>query len=414
MNIAFTLGENIGQLVHNVAWENFLNFEPDKAIDIFTESFVGMSPGLAKKLVVGDYICTYKDDGEVLMKEKGALTQEELKGYPDFDKKEILRRVTKFINVRDENEHARLYFDELRYDVLNYININKTINVEKEEEGVFGTQYVDESFPIRKLLKYYFENNDFPDDFEITDCDQRSQDILGQTMHLINFCEKLKDNFSKIKHTIEFAIDAYKLEGDEKIDWLHLINGVELMVEDSQDWLQYVKDLCINSPEAWQENRKDELQTYLDNAKNIEESLKSFGPVDPSEKWDAGFIAPDGNFFGLNGVTANLLHINLADAIIEYYGLEEEASKEEFGRDFFLLGKKGFIKITGVHVYYEGYDEILGKKVVPITSKQIDTLKKYGRNYTQLLFGPENVPFTVEIFETLDEFNKSEILRNDL
>ena len=415
-----TLGENIGQVLHSIAWDHLLEFEPDKAVDVWIGGFQGMSQTYAKQAVIGNFICTLdpNDNGGVLMKNKEEFTFEELDGYPTFDRMDIWRKIVRTVNVSPDadkdRDRVRYNFDEARYQVMCWIDFNKTIRLEKELYGVFGTTYSYESFPLRKLLKYWFENDRLPDSFDIDDCDERSESIVKWTLRFIDFCDTIVLEFPKIKKTVDFVIDAYKLEDNEKFEWRHLLNGIELIVEDAHDWLQYVQELCINSPEGWQDNKKDEINTYLENEKEIEKLLEAFGPVNPEERWDAGFIAPDGQFFGFNGDIASLLHIRLADAIVEYYGWEKDAEESEFGKDWFLLGKKGFIKLTGENVYYEGYDEILGKKPIAINNTQMETLKKYGKNFGKMWFGPKAIPFEVNEFVELDEYHQAQLLRNDL
>ena len=415
----FTLGENIGQLLHSMSWENLMDFQPEKAVNLWVESFHGMPEKLAKQAVIGNYICTLdpNDNGGVLMNEKADIKQEDLKGYPSFDKKDIWNKILRTVNIGTELDwiYARNNFDNIRYKVMCWIDFNKTITIEREAEGTFGPAFSEEMFPIRVLLNSYFDNgNQLPDNFDIDECSDRSQDILKPTIAFIEFCENLSNNFIKIKNTIDFVIDAYGLDGDEKFDWTHLLSGIELMNEDAQYWLDYVKELCANSPKGWTDESNDRIQKFLDDEKKNQDILGDFGPMDPEERWNAGFIAPDGSFYGLVGETANLLHINLANAIVELNGWEEEAAKENFGKDWFILGKKGFIKLTNDHVYYEGYDEILGKKPFPPTYAQMETLKKYGKRYQNMFFGPKNIPFQVEKFAEMDEYHQSLILRNDL
>jgi len=131
-----TLGENIGQVLHSIAWDHLLEFEPDKAVDVWIGGFQGMSQTYAKQAVIGNFICTLdpNDNGGVLMKNKEEFTFEELDGYPTFDRMDIWRKIVRTVNVSPDadkdRDRVRYNFDEARYQVMCWIDFNKTIRLE--------------------------------------------------------------------------------------------------------------------------------------------------------------------------------------------------------------------------------------------------------------------------------------------
>jgi len=146
------------------------------------------------------------------------------------------------------------------------------------------------------------------------------------------------------------------------------------------------------------------LDTYLESQRAIDEAVGNFKPCDIKEKYDAGFIAPDGTFYGLNGTTANFLHIQLADAIMEHCGIRMPDDYER-GKDFYLLGVLGYVKTCGNRVMHEGYFCLDGKKPTPLTPAQKEAICVYGETHYggKLLFGLDDTPYSIERFREIED-----------
>lgn len=118
-----------------------------------------------------------------------------------------------------------------------------------------------------------------------------------------------------------------------------------------------------------------------------------------------GFIAPDGNFYGLNSNDLSLAHLTLANEVWEAYKDKiEEKDFSGYGIDF-DLERMGFIKIRGNEVHY-----YVPYKKLPIywTEAQCTTILKYIEHiekdtpYHCVSFGGHKV--TSYMFKQMDKF----------
>jgi len=141
-------------------------------------------------------------------------------------------------------------------------------------------------------------------------------------------------------------------------------------------------DRKIRYQEAIKDNtRFSALDSFLEAQKEIDKTIeKGIKPIPITEPKSAGWIAPNGDYYGLDGDIANMLHSQLASAIFEA-GIVEETDELDKGNPDNILGRKGWVKVHGNWVLYEGYERVcLGEDEVPITDEQIQSLYMYGQH----------------------------------
>ena len=97
-------------------------------------------------------------------------------------------------------------------------------------------------------------------------------------------------------------------------------------------------------------------------------------PVDITGDYDAGWLSPKGEFYGLRGTKANLLHITIANALIENGVLPSEFPDGVTSVDR-LLEVLGWLKTEKNTVMYGGYRT---DPIVPVTDEQIEALCRYA------------------------------------
>lgn len=150
----------------------------------------------------------------------------------------------------------------------------------------------------------------------------------------------------------------------------------------------------------------DLLTQYFQSQKEIDKALDNFGPVDITKGYDAGWIAPDGKCFALNGTSGNFLHIQLADEIMKYYNFKKPEKLNDFANDYYLASERGFVKFHHDWVTYEGYDCVRTDRPVPLTKKHIEAIVKYGNACYggDLLFGYNRKKLNVELFKNCSDF----------
>jgi len=76
--------------------------------------------------------------------------------------------------------------------------------------------------------------------------------------------------------------------------------------------------------------------------------------------YDAGWLSPDGVYYGLRGEISNMLHIQIADALQEK-GIVPSKPEGEVGVELNAmewLETHGWIKIHGNNVHYDGLQQL--------------------------------------------------------
>ena len=127
------------------------------------------------------------------------------------------------------------------------------------------------------------------------------------------------------------------------------------------------------------------LDRYIEAEREAEKTAKDrIEPVNITDGYNAGWLAPTGEYYGMNGEVANFLHNKLANRlldakIIPWAGAFQDGGKR-MGNPDRWLEENGWVKIHGDLIQYEGYTKYVYKKgaPIPLTEKQIDAIYAYG------------------------------------
>lgn len=120
----------------------------------------------------------------------------------------------------------------------------------------------------------------------------------------------------------------------------------------------------------------------------IEEYHKTeLKPVEITEGYDAGWLSPDGEFYGLNGDAGNLLHLNIAERLLA----SKKIPVKEMRNPDRWLEENGWVKVHHDWILFSG--SFYGKT---LTEAQIDKLYRYGQACCKgvLLLGTSQKPIT--------------------
>ena len=109
-------------------------------------------------------------------------------------------------------------------------------------------------------------------------------------------------------------------------------------------------------------------------------------PVNILDNYSAGWLSPIGKYYALNGTHEDLIHIEIAEALLQ----EEEIRKlmiEKDQRPYIILlnadeilEQNGWVKIHNDSIYYDGWNlSARGKKNISMTEIQKDLIYKYGQ-----------------------------------
>lgn len=420
MEIGFTLGRNTGKMLHELSWSHLLDLSPEEAVSLWTDSFREMGREVAVALTAGKYLMCVEGDGvtEVMVKPRDEYSEKDLSGYPSFSVGDIIRSIREALSV-DGSGSIEGAWNEYRQNTLFYLQNNKDICVSIELDGAFDglvdgmseKRYI----PLRRILAYYLSHDrELP--FRLCDCaDDKSHRVLSMALGSLAFSRRLGETRSNIISTIRFVRDNMVVDDEGKTACKELERVCE--------WICTSADLFAGEVREWLDDvdgkpSRDKfsiglqgIDDFLEGEKKVEKALSDFKPCPISELHDAGFIAPDGTYFGIDGEVSNLLHISMADAIMEYYGWEKP-SDFKYSVDAWLMSAKGFVKVAKNWVLYDGYFRVDGRREVPITQAQRKAIAEYGNTHYKglLSFGTDRKRYSVDKFmEVEDDAHIAEI-----
>lgn len=116
-----------------------------------------------------------------------------------------------------------------------------------------------------------------------------------------------------------------------------------------------------------QDFQKQRLSEWMEER---EENQTELEPVEITEGYDAGWLSPEGDFYGLNGSTGNLLHLNIAERLLA----SKRIPVKEMRNPDRWLEENGWVKVHHDWILFSG--SFYGKT---LTEAQIEKLYRYGQ-----------------------------------
>jgi len=131
---------------------------------------------------------------------------------------------------------------------------------------------------------------------------------------------------------------------------------------------------------------KEDIETIID-IKPKQNSLDTGLPVDITKGYSGGWLAPNGDFYGMDGDYAEMIHAQLGDKLLELGIIPEE--EDGFHNPDSWLCNNGWVKIHFDWVLYEGYLRAKRTKIqddynmpviqaIPMTKEQRKQIAIYG------------------------------------
>lgn len=346
--VHFTIGEDLGLRIMEVAQEHLLyNFNPKKAIETITGSLMGCPKDVALQILLGEMVLPVDMETQQVI----CVPREETihDHFPQINIPEWYRR-----KHNEIGENGRLI----------YANLNMLIGEMSKNQGRFEF-----NFNYKSIVDFAQGNvdpilEDLKNDntiYEITDIIRITKNYLDTTQKIWAVIDWMKIVYPKY-----FKVDAEKYLITERHD------VVDMILTRLSDFL----NVDYTMFEKQKEKQLDYLDKYLEATKEIDNVLsKGIEPVNILNGYDAGWLSPDGTYYGLNGEIANMLHNQMASAMYEAGIIPK--GKENERNPYGWLEENGWVKLQNNQVHYGGYD--YSDSNVRITQKQIDTIVRYGQ-----------------------------------
>jgi len=350
----FRVGADMGRTLMQIAHEHFIySNDFDKAMRTL-ELGEGCDEAMQIKLLTGELIILVDEDSQQFI-----VT--ERSEHPELDK------IYPKIDIVEYAEKLQKEFDDRCADLKEGLN-----NLVRKFDGKHSMTF---NFSSEAVMLYIYGNDsdmieELREDYE-----------LQQWQFLIKMAyEFIKTSIVKAEMVRKFARHL-----DIKID----IDTYKLT--EIQTALQ--KIACLDFEPMNLGTQADvNVQNYLDATKEIDEVISAgITPVDIMDNYSAGWLSPEGEYYALNGEIANMLHIQIADALqekglIPMYDNDRDKEIDIKVNPDSWLEQQGWVKIHGNNVHFAGnLNKQMGTPIVHITEKQIEIIRDYITDCHQCL-----------------------------
>lgn len=349
--VHFTIGEDMGIRLMEIAQEHLtMGNDPVKALKAITDSLIGCPTDYALKILKGDVVL-----------------------FADVENQTIIPV------DRDPAIHDRLF---PKVDVLQFMTRHDK-EIEKHRMNLVASWRMLEN-EIRKNRNVFRVDFDYDDIFKfIAGNDDvilehlKSLDEYNHIESLIKITKNFIERSSKIQDTMEWMSKTWndfdEVSGSRKnnpwIEYTAIKENITDNLMDVMSIMQSVMNLNFRF-----EPEDDEVKKYLsavmENDKILSEGIQ---PVDIMDNYSAGWLSPEGEFYGLNGEIANMLHNQIADSLVEAGIIpEDEASADAW------LEQQGWVKIHDNNINYGGcLNHHIGLENVHINEEQVLIIANY-------------------------------------
>lgn len=377
--VHFTLGEGAGLLIVNIAREHLMySLNPDKALKTIKDSLVGCPTEIALDILIGKLILITNED---------KVSLNAIQYTPDMKDEFPMLDIEKWA----ENELLKMKRIGREWDSA-LLHLRNAI-IKNSGRFDFTVKY-------DHLVKYFYDG-DADNLIELDD------DIVSNIKGIVVGIKNFMGECLKTLSVIEWLYKAYPG---------YIPEGYKLLPVEVGGLNTRLMELMYGDSEVEQFIRKNTIQmkmvdSFIKNEMKIKETLDDgIKPVDITKGWSAGWLAPDGSYYALNGDIANMLHNQIADALVAAgiipIGSPKNGEEVDNRKNPDVwLEQHGWVKIHGNWILYDGWNlHRLCEQNIAITQEQKDQICKYGKYCCDgiLLLGYTREPVSAARIELTD------------
>lgn len=362
------VGSNLGEILLDIAQNKIMNGDVEAAISTYTDSLCGFTKEYALMCLKNKTVLITDDDsGGVSLSDDPELLKDNERHITDWDwyfnkKLEDIKNIRKRL-AEVEKEFFKCYRGDIEdysiiemmeryfsHEELKQIGIH---NIAARILGSFDGKICDKgsSNPtsIWENLEGKFECYD--DEPDAT----KYEKVLFYTVQYNKLMKMLHKDYVKFEPLYYFLIENDFIARPNKIE-LILENTVATLLKFADTSKGYYHPLCNTGLYDYKEHLStDILNTRIGNMYAKEGIIQK----DIMDGYDAGWLSPDGEFYGADGETSAMIHMNLADKI---FGAPTNKYAVQMARDNvdmfggnngpdYWLEKHGWIKIHHNDIY---------------------------------------------------------------
>ena len=362
------VGPLLGEHLLEIAQSNIMKGNIEKGLNTYILSLCGFTKEYALMLLKNKAVLVTDEDGEgVTLSDDPELLKENEHRITNwnwyFDKMlgDIMRIRESLVKV--DNEFIKCYHGDIEnysildmmgryfsHEELKQIGIH---NIAARILGSFDGKICDKgsSNPtsIWERLEGKFEC--YEDEPDAT----KYEKVLFYTVQYNKLMKMLHKEYIKFENIYFFLVENDFIARPNKID-LFLENTVTTLWKFADTSKGYFHPLCNTGLYDYKEHLIDDiLNTRIGNKYAKEGIIQK----DIMDGYDAGWLSPEGEFYGADGETSSMIHMNLADKIFDaptnkYAVQMAKDNVDKFGGNDgpdYWLEKHGWIKIHHNDIY---------------------------------------------------------------
>lgn len=372
--VHFSIGQDFGKTLTTIAQEHILySYNVQQGFKTIRESLIGIDDVTAFRILVGD-----------------------LKLITDVETQSLS-------TIKNETDKGKLVFKNL------YSKLKHTEGEAKKLERAF-LKTVNEvkrfnkvDISLMALDSLFFKSNK----------QLALDEIENNFIDYKDFVNAVRRFIAEALKKLKVYKDLQKLDEKIGLGWdfgFNFKNGKPFKLE----YGLYFQRLCnavttgdLSQVKEEVEEEKVSLNKYIEADKEITKvHKKGLEPVDHKQGWDAGYIAPDGTYYALNGEIANMLHLNLADAMLKEGIIPKEDENDNGASADNWLERNGWVKQHGNWILFDGYNNHkLGLKDKKLTAEQKQVIYEIGQicHGGRLKLGLKQQLVTAVMFKMIDD-----------
>lgn len=423
------IGENLGNVLLGIAQDNIVNGEPERAFETYIKSFNGMDESYALQILKNKFVVETCEDGVNIN-----LTddKETIKNNASniYDWKHIIESLDNELgetlkaiyNVKIEfNKHCR-------WASIDDVNLTEVV------ERYFGKNCAEEGVGFHNLAAHWIAWGhlgiglgnganvwqNLVGDVE-SDTAEHYEYTLYYIVKYVELIKHLHKDFVKFEKIYNWL---YKYQFISRISFLE--NRIENILEELYKFADpntgYYNPMCDEEIYKYKDTLMDDIcKSTFGNEYAKYGILKK----NINDGYDAGWLSPEGDFYGGLGETNSLIHLNLAEQLFNKK-LNNEMTKD--GVSIFgsnspeqWLNINGWIKIH----HNEVYGSFIGDKIptkdfkykYAPTDVQIRAICSYidlnwqGKFYTQPQIVRHTEPISTYKLRQMDEIQLHELFK---
>lgn len=363
-NLHMRIAGNLGDILLEIAQNNILEGNIEKAFSIYTDSLYGFTKEYAMMLLKNQAVLVVNEEEQTMdLKDDSELLQENADKILDWEYL-IKDKINTLDNILDSRNVAQKeFYNYYKGDVENY-NIYEMMHRYFNDEDLksIGAHNIAAAIlgsPDGKLHNHQYDNpqskwDRIEDEVEGGDA-PKWKNVLYWTVKYVKLIKILHEEYLRFEPMYNFLVEN---EFIKRIPFIEMkIENILYILKNFSDTSKgYYHPMCNTGLYDY----KNKLLDDLVKTKYGNEYLKN-GIIqkDIMDGYDAGWLSSEGEFYGANGETSAMIHMNIADQIFDaptnkYAVQMARDNVDKFGGNDgpdYWLEKHGWIKIHHNDIY---------------------------------------------------------------